>query len=226
MKKGRLSLLGVPFFHFKYYLARALILKQTSINAKLHYKNNAALVLIINKLHMKTKFFFLLFAIALLSATCKQENKGGDNPEPKKDEATVTEPKEEGIKWEVLLANRQSGVTEAMQVTALDQKQFDAAWSKIIANMDLVPEKPKVDFAKKMVLFICLGELGKGGHNLNIEKIEANGDAYNLTATHEVPGKNCMSTMSVEHPYWIVAVDKGKATKVNYNITKKEVDCK
>jgi len=174
---------------------------------------------------MTTKLFFLLFAILLLSATCEQ-NKGGDKSEPKKDETLVNEPKQEGTKWEVLLANRQSGITEATQVTAFSQKQFDEQWGKIIANMNLILEKPKVDFDKKLVLFICLGELGKGGHNLNIDKIEAHADVYNLTATHQVPGKNCMSTMSVEHPYWIIAVDKGKVTKVNYSISKKEVDCK
>ena len=91
--------------------------------------------------------------------------------------------------------------------------------------MDVSPDKPKVDFDKKLVLFICLGEIGKGGHSLAIQNIEDAGETYNVTASHTIPGKNCMSTMSIEYPYWIVEVDKRKATKVNFKITDDIKDC-
>ena len=174
---------------------------------------------------MKLNFLFVLISFGLLSATCDQ-NKTVKTEEPKEEKnEEVKEPKKEGISFEILGSNKQCMVTKHSQTAVFNQKEFDAEWNRLFDKMDVSPEKPKVDFDKKLVLFICLGEIGKGGHSLAIQNIEDAGETFNVTASHVIPGKNCMSTMSIEYPYWIVSVDKKKATKVNFKITDDIKDC-
>jgi hypothetical protein len=174
---------------------------------------------------MKLNVMFLLLAMALLSATC-------DNKTEKKEPVSEPEKKEEvkeetkaSVPFEILFTDRSCNIGKASQTAVFNQKEFDAEWKRLFDKMDVSPEKPRVDFDKKLVLFICLGEIGKGGHSLAIQNIEDAGETFNVTASHVIPGKNCMSTMSIEYPYWIVSVDKKKATKVNFKITDDIKDC-
>ncbi len=165
-----------------------------------------------------------MISFGLLSATCDDKT---EKKEPVKEtEKTEEQLKEEAsVPFNILLSNRSCNVAKASQTAVFNQKEFDAEWKRLFDKMDVSPEKPKVDFDKKLVLFICLGEINKGGHTMGIMSIEDAGEIYNVSATHVIPGKNCMSTMSIEYPYWIVEVDKRKATKVNFKMTDETNDC-
>ncbi len=173
---------------------------------------------------MKINVMFLLLAMALLSATCKDKTEKKEVNETEKKEEVKEEIKA-SVPFNVLFTDRSCNVAKASQTAVFNQKEFDAEWKRLFDKMDVSPDKPKVDFDKKLVLFICLGEIGKGGHSLAIQNIEDAGDSFNVTASHIIPGKNCMSTMSIEYPYWIVEVEKRKATKVNFKITDDIKDC-
>lgn len=167
----------------------------------------------------------LLLSLILFTESCTCSKKLEDSGKKDKSVGKETRLASEELKWQILVTNRQCAMTEAYQKVVFTPKEFDASWDKISLNMDLFADKPIIDFDKKMVLFIAFGEINNGGHDLEINSIKEEGEVYKVNITHTVPGKNCMSSMAIEFPFWVFAVDKGKASKADFGISKKEKDC-
>jgi hypothetical protein len=162
---------------------------------------------------MKLKYLLTLCSIIFLSCNATKKTNGDSKSEEKE------------IKFEILLAQRQTAISKAEEIIIDNQKDFDKEWKRIFSNLDFDMEKPNIDFNEKNLAIICLGEIPKGGHGLIIDKIQQKGNTLNWFITKTAPGKNCMSIMVIEQPVWFISFEKGNYDKSNFKVTNQSVDC-
>ena len=157
----------------------------------------------------------LLMACLFFAAACTNSSKGN----------SVSTNSDSTIKWSKLLSGSQCSMESPMNAVITSQEELDALWAKAFM-MDMPPEKLQIDFTKNSVILLFLGVVNKGGHSVEITAIKTSMDkGVQIEAEHKLPGKNCMSTMAIEYPYYIALTDNVIAGKNEITATKKEVDC-
>lgn len=88
-----------------------------------------------------------------------------------------------------------------------------------------LPELPKVDFNKHMVIAVFQGAQPSGGYGIEITKVvRENGKLEVLVAEHK-PGKDCFTTQVITYPHHLVVVDKS-AGRVRFTLRSLTVDCR
>ena len=127
------------------------------------------------------------------------------------------------IEFKELVSGTESSVIKPSNLLINSQAQYDSLWKAALSKSGF--EQPKVDFANSNVIAVFQGQVNTGGHSMVITSIQATGDGYSVSADHRSPGKSCMSTQAVEHPFYLGVVTPAMAGKVSFNISKKEVEC-
>ncbi len=130
------------------------------------------------------------------------------------------------IKWNKLLSGNQCNMENPLNVVIYSQQQFDSIWAKAF-SMDMPPEKPNIDFTKNSAIALFLGTVSNGGHSIEISGItQSTGKGILIEAEHTFPGKNCMSTMAIEFPWFIALTDVAlPGEKKEFNVYNKSVAC-
>ncbi len=157
----------------------------------------------------------LLIAGFFFISACSNSSKG----------SAVPNNAESTVKWSKLKSGNQCSMEAALNAVITSQEQLDEIWLKAF-TMDMPPEKLNVDFTKNSVVVLFLGSVNKGGHSIEITGIKSNTDkGFQIGAEHKLPGKNCMSSMAIEFPYFIGLTDIVLSGKTEFTVTKKEIDC-
>jgi hypothetical protein len=88
-----------------------------------------------------------------------------------------------------------------------DAAAWETLWKVMNANVDSLPELPKVDFEKNMVVAYFLGEKTSGGWGVTIRAVNT---ADGLTVTYAVrsPAPGAVTTTVMTYPYSVVVVPK------------------
>lgn len=91
-----------------------------------------------------------------------------------------------------------------------DATAWEALWKVMNANLDAVPELPKVDFDKNMVVAYFLGEKTSGGWGVTIQSVNTV-DGLKVTYVVRSPAPGAVTTTVMTYPYSVVVVPKTDA---------------
>lgn len=160
-------------------------------------------------------FFSCFLVFAFISCAMPNKNTAQDNNNL---DRTLND-------WDLLSKGTQCAIEQSKQVVIKSEADFATLWKEAFSGVDMAPEQPEVDFSQKWVIAVFLGMTNKGGHEVDITGIAETGTATVVNVLHTAPGKNCMSTMSIEFPYMIIMVNPFKKATVEFKTTLQEKDC-
>ncbi len=133
-----------------------------------------------------------LCAFGLMAGGCSQE--GADNSVK-----TLT--------FETVLQAQQSGITSGRQVTIKDASAWASLWREHTVNDNPTPPVPEVDFSKKMVLGVFLGQRPNLCYNVAIESVEKVGKQKVAVKYRETKASgSCLQALA--YPTHCVTVDR------------------
>lgn len=134
----------------------------------------------------------LLSIATLIGAGCSQD--GADNS---------TQP----LVFETLLQTQQSGITSARQVTVMDASAWTSLWREHAANETPAPPAPVVDFTKKWVLGVFVGQRPNLCYNVAIESVEIVGKQKISVKYRETKSSGaCLQALA--YPVHCVTIDR------------------
>ena len=112
--------------------------------------------------------------------------------------------------YSVLSATAYSGVTTARNVVVRTEAEFRQLWSEHTSNRQPAPELPKVDFGKKMVVGLFVGQLPHGCGTVALH--HASHAGARVTVSYEAStaqGEVCAAVMG--SPAVLAAVERSEA---------------
>lgn len=110
---------------------------------------------------------------------------------------------------QVLDRGEASGITEEERqvIVVGDAASFDALHRRVMSTLIPPPPAPSIDFAKRIVVFVSIGQRSSGGYGLEIKSVACAGTSIEITVdTPEPTGE--LRTMMITHPYALVACDR------------------
>lgn len=107
------------------------------------------------------------------------------------------------LSWEVLLQKATGGPDTPQLIVAKEPEIVAEFFDKL--NEDRTPNLavPKVDYAKEMLLILCLGEKTTGGYQIGIAGIEESSTRVTVTVTEVAPEPGAMVTQALTQPFYI-----------------------
>ena len=95
------------------------------------------------------------------------------------------------------------GREQAGTVTITDATAFNSLCAELS-----IEEIPAVDFAKKNVVAVFMGQKSTGGYSIMIEKMDVKDNTVYLKKKEIAPDADGMATMALSAPYVLVSVPK------------------
>ena len=96
--------------------------------------------------------------------------------------------------------------------------------SRTAGSINPVPELPKIDFEKEMLVIAFQGMQSTGGHAIEVTNIEKKDNVVGVTVKETSLGKECFTTQAITSPFHIVKIGKTDA-KFEYDIKYEKRDC-
>ena len=106
-----------------------------------------------------------------------------------------------------LLSMPTSGYAESAELVLRDAAAFAAAWRTLHQGIPGNPP-PAIDFARRMVVLLALGQRNTGGHGIRFDAIVASGAGATVRYTVTSPGAGCMTTQAITSPVDVVSVPR------------------
>jgi hypothetical protein len=106
----------------------------------------------------------------------------------------------------------QSNVDEAKQVLV----RTDAEWTRLWQQHNPDRPRPKVDFAKEMVVAVFMGSRPNAGFSTTITSAMAANGALVVRYKETMPGAGGVSAQILTFPYHIVAISKADVKDVKF----------
>jgi hypothetical protein len=119
----------------------------------------------------------------------------------------------------------QCAIKTEKQLLINSKEEFEKIWNENFSLFIPVPALPEIDFSKKMVIAAWLGEVNKGGYNIDIQSINIEKEIMTITIKHIQPGRTCMSTMAIEQPFLFASTDKFPVEKTKFKTVKEIKEC-
>ena len=109
--------------------------------------------------------------------------------------------------FETVLQSQQSAITTARQVTVRDASAWTSLWHEHTTNDSPAPPAPVVDFTKKLVLGVFLGQRPNFCYNVAVESVEMVGKQKIAVKYREMKSSgSCLQ--AVANPVHCVTVDR------------------
>lgn len=110
---------------------------------------------------------------------------------------------------------------EAIQTTVIkDQNTLDTYWDSLKTQEN----KPAMDFGKEFVVSVSQGQKPSGGHTVEVTEVRETDDSVVVSYTETFPGKNCIVTSVITHPYHIIKIPKTNK-RIDFAYTIKTSEC-
>ncbi len=130
------------------------------------------------------------------------------------------------IKFEEVGKGPASGIDDSKQVVIRNESEFKAKFKEVNSIFFPEPEAPEIDFNKYTVIAVFQGTKNNGGYTIKIEKIRYDEDGnVKVTVIETSPGRNCVTTDAITHPYYIAKIPKTDA-KVVFDVKQEVFNCK
>lgn len=108
-----------------------------------------------------------------------------------------------------MIAEGQHSQADTASVYIIDNaSQWAEAWGIAYANIDPMPEPPKIDFEKSMVLAAFMGQKNSGGYKIDISGVQLKNDTLDVTVTNHTRAGGTMLPV-LTSPFQFVEVPKG-----------------
>ena len=171
----------------------------------------------INLLYVVLGVVFILGLLFLLRNL--MPNRGPSNQE--RTPVVVVDGK---VNFETVAKSQNSGFGERVFYTINNEAEWTELWNKMHAVVNPVPELPKVDFEKELLVVAFQGTKNTGGNAIDITDIEKKDGIVLVTVKDSSPGAGCFTTQATTSPYHIVKLPK-TSDKFEYDIKYEKVDC-
>lgn len=106
----------------------------------------------------------------------------------------------------------QSGLREASRVIVRDAKEWARVWNQHESFVVPPPPLPEVDFAREMVIGVCIGPRPTGGYGVRIRSVQKSGDKLVVDVVETRPAEGAIVPMVVTQPYEFVRVPRFDGT--------------
>ena len=135
--------------------------------------------------------------------------------------------KDTGSQQKFILVEKgsQSGIKTEKQQVITSAEEFANIWKENFSLTVPNPAIPEIDFSKKMVIAIWMGEKNRGGFDVDIQSINIEDEFMVIVIKHIQPGKTCISTMSIEQPFLFALIDKYPVEKTIFQIVNEIKEC-
>lgn len=107
---------------------------------------------------------------------------------------------------DTLVDEHYSGVTEARRDVIRSDSAWTAFWETVHGTRSPRPEAPEIDFGRRTVIAVAMGQRPTGGHAIDIEAIHRNDGALHVVVLETSPGPSCGTTQALTQPVLAVGV--------------------
>lgn len=90
---------------------------------------------------------------------------------------------------------------------ARSENEWQALWRELSASQVPPPAAPVIDFARRTVLCVALGERRSGGYAVEIRAVERRGDAFVVRARETRPTPGSMQIALLTAPVALATID-------------------
>jgi hypothetical protein len=182
--------------------------------------------LITDFMSISKAIFPAIFSFFLLSAcnpAVKSKKEGNENEitnnEKLKDTMQVS------LKWDVVAKGTQCAVQASKQLFVKNQADFDQLWKKSFEGIDIITEKPTINFAEKWVIAAFTGRVNTGGYDIEIKEIKATETEKMVFIKNIKPGTGCMTTAAEESPFLFATIAHFSTGNIGFTIINEEKKC-
>ena len=171
----------------------------------------------INLLYVVLGAILLFGLVFLLTSKLKSQE------EEKKQDATVVIV-DGKVNFETVSKGTNNNFGERVFYTVDSEKEWGELWNSMHAVINPVPELPKVDFEKEMLVLAFQGTQGTGGHSVEVTDIEKKDGVIGVTVKEVSPGTKCITTQALTAPYHAVKIPKIDS-KFEFDIKYEKTEC-
>ncbi|MBI4919240.1 protease complex subunit PrcB family protein [archaeon] len=125
---------------------------------------------------------------------------------------------EKELNLESIAKGAVSGHNWAQNYVITDEVSWNNLWRTTYSNTTPMPEMPKIDFSKEMVLAIYLGKKNTGGYSTFVEGVYEYDDRVLVSARETTPQQGRKLLMVLTAPYTIVKTERVNK-EVNFDIS-------
>ncbi len=100
--------------------------------------------------------------------------------------------------------------TESYQLVN-NQTEFEALCREL-----KIQGAPEVDFSKKSVAAVFMGQKRSGGYSITIKDVTVNGDTASVVVKNTTPGPDDIVTMALTAPYCVAVIPKAEKIDIKY----------
>lgn len=129
------------------------------------------------------------------------------------------------VEMEMIASGSTCGVESPKTVAVRSQAEWDALWREVGKYRDPAPEQPRVNFEAQTLLAAFMGTRNNGGYKVNIASANLKESTLFVQVVHAKPAPECMVTMAITQPYYVVAVEKSVAEKVEFMVEERVYEC-
>lgn len=98
------------------------------------------------------------------------------------------------------------GITSRINEVITDPISFERFWSEIYSGLDPLPDMPKIDFARDMVIAVSPGRMLTGGYDAEIVLVQDKGKKLDVTILLTRPSGSV--TEALTQPHHIIKLKK------------------
>jgi len=109
-------------------------------------------------------------------------------------------------KWTVIESGTSSGIKDKLTATVVNDKDWQALWTKHTSYITPAPTLPAINFKKETVLAVFAGSKSSGGYSILISSISQKGKELDVTVVEKTPPAGAMTTQMITQPYQFVKV--------------------
>lgn len=111
----------------------------------------------------------------------------------------------EVIEFREMAKGAMSGFNEPTRLVITNQAEWEKVWQKHNIRRTPVPEVPKVDFEKEMVLLVAMGMRNTGGYSIAIARIEKEEGRMVVHVDTKSPPPGAITLQALTAPFHVVA---------------------
>ena len=106
--------------------------------------------------------------------------------------------------FETLLAESYSGLAERRREVVRDEASWARLWTEIHAGVTPVPERPRVDLVRHMLIVVASGSRPSGGFSIKVTRVTTRGDRLDVEVLEDCPPPGARASLAVSQPVEVV----------------------
>jgi hypothetical protein len=114
----------------------------------------------------------------------------------------------EPARFETVYGSATSGLHERRREVVRDEAAWEKLWTEIHEHASPAPERPPVDFARRMLIVLATGSRPSGGYAIAARSVTRQGETLQVAVHESCPARGAMVSMGLTQPVAVVAVER------------------